>query len=422
MNIEFIEALKDLEKERGIEMDVLIEAIEAALISAYKKNYGSSQNVRVEINRNNGEIHVIYRKDVVEEVTDPALEMTLAEAQQYDPEFEVGDIFESEVTPRSFGRIAAQTAKHVVVQRIREAERNMIYDQYATRKDDIISATVLRAEGKNVFIDLGKTEALLAPSEQMPRENYRQGNRLKVYVLEVRKTTKGPQILVSRTHPGLLKRLFEREVPEIQDGTVEIKSVVREPGWRSKIAVHSHNPNVDPVGACVGAKGMRVQAIVNELDGEKIEIIRWDENPAIYVSNALSPAKAISVEIDEEEKFTRVVVPDFQLSLAIGKEGQNARLAARLTGWKIDIKSESQMEELEMDQEQEESTEYYGFDEDEFAEEALSAEESQAQAQADETFAEVEPEMAVADEENIAEPELPADEDSAAAMQQDKES
>ena len=359
MNIEFIEALKDLEKERGIEMDVLIEAIEAALISAYKKNYGSSQNVRVEINRNNGEIHVIYRKDVVEEVDDPATQMSLEEAQRYDPEFEVGDVFESEVTPRSFGRIAAQTAKHVVMQRIREAERNMVYDQYATRKDDIITATVLRVEGKNVFMDLGKTEALLAPSEQIPRENYRQGNRLKVYILEVRKTNKGPQILVSRTHPGLLKRLFEREVPEIQDGTVEIKSVVREPGWRSKIAVYSKNTSVDPVGACVGSKGMRVQAIVNELDGEKIEIIRWDEDPAIYVSNALSPAKAISVEIDEEDKFTRVVVPDFQLSLAIGKEGQNARLAARLTGWKIDIKSESQMAELEENGEAIEQDEYW---------------------------------------------------------------
>ncbi len=359
MNIEFIEALKDLEKERGIEMDVLIEAIEAALISAYKKNYGSSQNVRVEINRNNGEIHVIYRKDVVEEVDDPATQMSLEEAQRYDPEFEVGDVFESEVTPRSFGRIAAQTAKHVVMQRIREAERNMVYDQYATRNDDIITATVLRVEGKNVFMDLGKTEALLAPSEQIPRENYRQGNRLKVYILEVRKTNKGPQILVSRTHPGLLKRLFEREVPEIQDGTVEIKSVVREPGWRSKIAVYSKNTSVDPVGACVGSKGMRVQAIVNELDGEKIEIIRWDEDPAIYVSNALSPAKAISVEIDEEEKFTRVVVPDFQLSLAIGKEGQNARLAARLTGWKIDIKSESQMAELEENGEAIEQDEYW---------------------------------------------------------------
>ena len=346
MNAEFIEALKDLEKERGIEMDTLIEAIEAALIAAYKKHYGSSENVRVEINRNSGDIHVYYRKEVVETVENAALEMSLEEARSYDPEFEIGDVLESEVTPRSFGRIAAQTAKHVVVQRIREAERNMVYGQFATRKDDVITATVTRVEGRNIHIDLGKTEAILAPSEQIPRETYHTGDRIKVYVLEVRKTTKGPQVMVSRTHPGLLKRLFEQEVPEIGDGTVEIKSVVREPGWRSKIAVYSKNENVDPVGACVGAKGMRVQSIVNELSGEKIEIIRWDEDPAVYVSNALSPAKAISVEVDEEEKFTRVVVPDFQLSLAIGKEGQNARLAARLTGWKIDIKSESQMEEL----------------------------------------------------------------------------
>ena len=256
-------------------------------------------------------------------------------------------MFESEVTPKSFGRIAAQTAKHVVVQRIREAERNMVYGQFATRKDDIITATVLRAEGRNIYVNLGKTETLLAPSEQIPRENYRPGDKIKVYILDVRKTTKGPQIMVSRTHPGLLKRLFENEVPEIADGTVEIKSVVREPGWRSKIAVYSKNENVDSVGACVGAKGMRVQSIVDELAGEKIEIIRWDEDPAVYVSNALSPAKAISVEVDEIEKCTRVVVPDFQLSLAIGKEGQNARLAARLTGWKIDIKSESQAAQMQ---------------------------------------------------------------------------
>ncbi len=349
MNSEFMDALKDLEKERGIEMDVLIDAIEAALISAYKKHYGTAQNVRVEINRENGDIHVFYRKEVVETVEDETLQMSLEEAREFDPDFEVGDIFESEVTPKSFGRIAAQTAKHVVVQRIREAERNMVYGQFATRKDDIVTATVLRTEGRNVYIDLGKSEALLAPSEQIPRESYQVGDRLKVYILEVRKTTKGPQIMVSRTHPGLLKRLFEREVPEIGDGTVEIKSVVREPGWRSKIAVYSKNENVDPVGACVGTRGMRVQSIVNELAGEKIEVIRWDEDPAVYVSNALSPAKALSVEVDEAEKFTRVIVPDFQLSLAIGKEGQNARLAARLTGWKIDIRSESQAaEEMEL--------------------------------------------------------------------------
>ncbi len=357
MNVDFIEALKDLEKERGIKSEVLLEAIEAALISAYKKNFGSAQNVRVEIDREDGDIHVYYQKEVVENPEDPRIEISLEEAQAFDADFEVGDIFESEVTPRSFGRIAAQTAKHVVVQRIREAERSMVYDQFATRKDDIINGTVSRVENKNVFIDLGKSEALLAPTEQLPGERYSYGDRLKLYMLEIKKSTKGPQIMVSRTHPGLLKRLLELEVPEIHDGTVEIKSVVREPGARSKIAVYSHDENVDPVGACVGAKGMRVQNIVNELCGEKIEIVRWDEDPLIFVSNALSPAKVVSVAIDYDEKFAQVVVPDYQLSLAIGKEGQNARLAARLTGWKIDIKSESQMAALQATEEAEESLE-----------------------------------------------------------------
>ncbi|MGI6361116.1 MAG: transcription termination factor NusA [Bacillota bacterium] len=345
MNAEFIEALRDLEKEKGIQMDVLIEAIEAALISAYKKNFGSSQNVRVEINKDNGEIHVFFRKEVVEDVEEESLEISLTEARQYDPAFEVGDIFESEVTPKSFGRIAAQTAKHVVVQRIREAERNLVYDQFSGRKDDILNGTILRQESKNIYLDLGKSEALLAPAEQIPGERYSNGMRLKVYLLDVRKTTKGPQVMVSRTHPGLLKRLFELEVPEISDGTVEIKSVAREPGQRSKVAVYSNNDNVDPVGACVGSKGMRVQAIVNELSGEKIEVVPWDENPVNFVSGALSPAKVVSVGIDADSKFAQVIVPDYQLSLAIGKEGQNARLAARLTGWKIDIKSETQAEE-----------------------------------------------------------------------------
>ena len=344
MNLDFIEALKDLEKEKGIKLDVLVEAIEAALISAYKKNFGSSHYVRVEIDRNTGDIHVFYRKEVVAEVNDEHTEISLEEAQTHDPDFEIGDIFESEVTPRSFGRIAAQTAKHVVVQRIREAERNQVYDEYANKKDYIINGTVLRIENKNVFINLGKSEALLPPSEQITGERYIPGDRLKLYLLEVKKTTKGPQIIVSRTHPGLLKRLFELEVPEIHDGTVEIKSVVREPGARSKIAVYSKNSNVDPVGACVGAKGMRVQSIVNELNGEKIEVVSWDDDPITFISGALAPAKVISVEIDENERFAQVIVPDFQLSLAIGKEGQNARLAARLTGWKIDIKSQSQIE------------------------------------------------------------------------------
>jgi len=343
LNTEFIAALKDLEKERGISMDLLVEAIEQALISAYKKNFGSSQNVRAEIERHSGDIHIYFQKDVVEAVEDPRIEISLEEAQTHDPDFEIGDVFESEVTPRSFGRIAAQTAKHVVVQRIREAERNMVFDQFSGKKDDMVTATVLRQENKNVYVDLGKAEALLVVQEQLPRERYAPGDRMKFYVMEVKKTTKGPQIMLSRTHPGLVKRLFESEVPEIHDGTVEIKSIVREPGVRTKLAVYSKNENVDSVGSCVGAKGMRVQSVVNELGGEKIEVIEWSENPAVYISNALSPAKVISVRVNEEEKASQVIVPDYQLSLAIGKEGQNARLAARLTGWKIDIKSDAQL-------------------------------------------------------------------------------
>ncbi len=346
INKEFIQALKDLEKERGISMDVILEAMEAALIAAYKKNFGSSQNVRVEINKETGEVHVYYRKTVVEEVEDDRMEISLAEARTLDPDFELGDVLESEVTPRSFGRIAAQTAKQVVVQRIREAERNVIYDTYISREGEMVTGQVERVENRNVFINLGKTEALLAPSEQIPRETYSPGERFKVYVSEVRKTNKGAQVLVSRTHTGLLRRLLEMEVPEIYDGTVEIKAVVREAGQRSKVAVYSKNENVDCVGACVGSRGMRIQAVVNELAGEKIEVVKWSPDPAEFITNAMSPAKVVSVDIDEENKFAQVVVPDYQLSLAIGKEGQNARLAVRLTNWKIDIKSESQMAEI----------------------------------------------------------------------------
>ncbi len=344
MNSDFLDALKDLEKEKGISMEVLLEAIEAALISAYKKNFGYCQNVRAEVNRETGEIRIFFRKEVVEEVKNEHGEILLEKARELDPDFELGDILESEVTPRSFGRIAAQTAKQVVMQRIREAERNVVYDNYVSRENDIITGTVVRVENHHVYIDLGKVEALLPPNEQMPHETYIPGERIKVLITEVRKTTKGAQILVSRTHTGLLSRLFEMEVPEIYDGIVEIKAVVREPGARSKIAVFSNNENVDPVGACVGAKGMRVQSIVNELNGEKIEVIKWSENPEEFISSAMSPAKVVEVLIDEPNKFAQVIVPDYQLSLAIGKEGQNARLAARLTGWKIDIKSESQME------------------------------------------------------------------------------
>ncbi|MCL5677307.1 MAG: transcription termination factor NusA [Firmicutes bacterium] len=343
MNTEFISALEQIEAEKGIAKEVLLEAIEAALISAYRRNFGSAQNVRVEIKRDTGEMHVYAQKEIVAEVTDSRLEATLEEARQTNGNLQVGDILEVEVTPRDFGRIAAQTAKQVVVQRIREAERGIIYDTFSSREGDIVTGQIHRIEHRNVLIDVGKVEGVLTPQEQINGEVYRPGDRLKCYIVEVRKTTKGPQIMVSRTHPGLLKRLFELEVPEIHDGVVEIKAISREAGARSKIAVWSRDENVDPVGACVGPRGMRVQAIVSELRGEKIDIIKWAPDASVFVANALSPAKVISVTTEEEEgKVARVVVPDYQLSLAIGKEGQNARLAARLTGWKIDIKSESQ--------------------------------------------------------------------------------
>ncbi|HBT47794.1 MAG TPA: transcription termination/antitermination protein NusA [Peptococcaceae bacterium] len=342
MNTEFIHALKDLEREKGLKMAVLLEAIEAALVSAYKKNFGSAQNVRVQIEPETGEIRVFAQKKVVERVGDPRTEIALSEARSLNSTYEIGDIVEKEVTPKEFGRIAAQTAKQVVIQRIREAERNLIYEEFIAHENDIITGIVRRHEGKNWIIDLGRVEAIMTPTEQIPTETYSPGERIKVYVVEVKKTTKGPQVLVSRTHSGLLKRLFELEVPEIHDGIVEIKGVAREAGVRSKIAVHSREERVDPVGACVGPKGVRVQAVVNELRGEKIDIIKWSDDPAVFVANSLSPARVLDVEVDYENKIGKVIVPDNQLSLAIGKEGQNARLAAKLTGWKIDIKSESE--------------------------------------------------------------------------------
>ncbi len=345
MNLELIQALHDLEKEKGIEFEILIEAIEAALISAYKKNFGTLQNVRVVFDQETGDIKVFSRKTVVENTHDERLEILLDEARKLDPRYELGDLVEIEVTPKNFGRIAAQTAKQVVVQRIREAERDLIYDEFSNREGDIIAGLVQRLENRTVLIDLGKAEAILSPNEQILGEQYHHGMRIKTYVVEVKKTTKGSQILVSRTHPGLLKRLFELEVPEIHDGIVEIKAISREAGSRSKIAVYSKNENVDPVGSCVGHKGMRVQAIVQELKGEKIDVVKWSSDPTEFIANALSPAKVLAVELFSEEKMARVVVPDYQLSLAIGKEGQNARLAAKLTGWKIDIKNESQDEE-----------------------------------------------------------------------------
>ena len=347
MNADFISAIQELGKEKGIEPELLYQAVEDALVAAYKKNSNTNQNVRVDMNKETGEIHVYAQRTVVEGVPVDETEMTVQEAQAIDPRYLAGDIVETEVTPKNFGRIAAQNAKQVVVQRIREAERGQVYERFQSRNQDIVTGIIERQENKNVYIDLGKVEAVLTPNEQIPGEIYQYHDRMKTFIVEVKRSAKGPRIVVSRTHPGLLKRLFELEVPEIHDGIVEIKSVAREPGMRSKISVYTADENVDPVGACVGHKGMRVQTIVNELRGEKIDIVKYSEDPAQYVANALSPAKVVSTNVNEAEKICRVVVPDYQLSLAIGKEGQNARLAAKLTGWKIDIKSESQAKEEE---------------------------------------------------------------------------
>lgn len=345
MNSQLFEAIDLLAEEKGIEKEVLLEALEAALISAYKKNFKSATNVRVELDEEIGAMKVYSRKSVVEEVEDEQQEISLEEARLIDPNYEIDDIIEVEVTPKDFGRIAAQAAKQVVTQRVREAERGVIYSEFVDREDDVMTGIIQRKDAWFVYVDLGKIEAKLAQSEQMPTEEYNIHDRIKVYVTKVENTSKGPQIFVSRSHPGLLKRLFEMEVPEIYDGTVEIKSVAREAGDRSKISVYAENPDVDAVGACVGPRGQRVQAIVDELKGEKIDIVEWSEDPVVYVSNALSPSKVIDVILNEEEKATTVIVPDYQLSLAIGKRGQNARLAAKLTGWKIDIKSETEARE-----------------------------------------------------------------------------
>ncbi|MDD9270327.1 transcription termination factor NusA [Paenibacillus sp. GCM10023248] len=345
MNTDFIEALSEIEREKGISKELLIDAIEAAMISSYKRNFNTAQNVRVDINRHTGLIKVFARKTVTEEVLDPRLEISLHASREINPNYQLDDIVEIEVTPRDFGRIAAQTAKQVVTQRIREAERGLIYNAFIDKEEDIVTGILQRQDQRNIYVDLGKVEAVLPLTELMPTDKFKQGDRIKAYITKVENTTKGPQIILSRTHPGLLKRLFELEVPEIFDGVVEIRSVAREAGFRSKIAVHSRNPEVDPVGSCVGPKGLRVQTIVTELRGEKIDIVRWMESVEEYVANALSPSKVLEVQIHENEKMARVIVPDYQLSLAIGIKGQNARLAAKLTGWKIDIKSETQAEQ-----------------------------------------------------------------------------
>jgi len=345
MSHELILALRELEKERGIPQEALIEAIKSALNTAYKKNFGTSQNVRVELNEITGEVQVYAQKRVTENVTDQCMEIALEEAVEIDPSVIVDALVDVEVTPSDFGRIAAQTAKQVVVQKLREAERSIIFEEFAEREGEIVTGSIQRIESKTVVVNLGRTEGIMMPSDQIFSERYEVGQRVKGYIYEVKNTTKGPSVFISRTHPYFLKRLFELEVPEIYEGLVEIKTIAREAGARSKISVSSLDDKIDSVGACVGPRGIRVQNIVSELNGEKIDIIKYHRDPEKFIANALSPSKVLAVEIDGDGKKARVIVPDYQLSLAIGKEGQNARLAAKLTGWKIDIKSESQAEE-----------------------------------------------------------------------------
>ena len=350
MNREFIDALEQLEEEKHIEKGVLLEAIESALLAAYRRNYSTTgninvDNVRVDIDSETGDISVLSRLEVVGEVMDENREISLEDAHDIDARYEIGDAIEFAVTPEDFGRIAAQTAKQVVVQRIREAERSKVYDDFKNRLYEIVTGVVHRKSGATLFVDLGHTEAILPPREQVPGERFEVNDRLKAYIMDVKHSLKGPQIYLSRSHPGLVKKLFELEVPELTDGTVEIKAIAREAGSRTKMTVYTEFENVDPVGSCVGNRGARVQSVVNELDGEKIDVIPWSDEPEELIANVLSPAKVEDVFIvadNDEEKAALVVVPDYQLSLAIGKEGQNVRLAAKVSGWKIDIKSHSQ--------------------------------------------------------------------------------
>ena len=344
-NNELLEALNILEQEKNISKDTLLEAIENSLVTACKNHFGTSDNVKVSIDPETCEFHVFQEKTVVENVEDPVEQISLVNAKMINSKYEIGDVVNIEVQSKEFGRIATQNAKNVILQKIREEERKVLYDQYYSMEKDVVTGVVQRYIGRNVSINLGRVDAILTENEQVKGEVFQPTERIKVYILEVKATSKGPKVLVSRTHPELVKRLFESEVAEVREGIVEIKAIAREAGSRTKIAVWSNDPDVDPVGACVGMNGARVNAIVNELRGEKIDIITWDENPAILIQNALSPAKVISVIADADEKAAKVVVPDYQLSLAIGKEGQNARLAARLTGFKIDIKSETQARE-----------------------------------------------------------------------------
>ena len=346
-NKELILALEELEKEKGIKKDYLLESIETALVTAYKRNFDALENVRVEMDKQTGATHVYSVKEVMEKANDEATEISIKEAQKINPDLGEGDTVEVEIVPRNFGRIAAQTAKQVIIQKLREAERDIIFNEFNERKGEIVSGLIQKADHNIVVMDLGKLEGVMPAKEQIPTEKYKVNEKIKGYVLDVERGAKGaPQVIVSRSHPDFVRKLLEFEIPEIYEGVIEIKSVSRDPGYRSKVAVYSPDPNIDPVGSCVGQKGVRIQNVINELNGEKIDVIEWNEDPSIYISSALLPAKILAVDIKEEEKFAQVIVPDDQLSLAIGKAGQNARLAAKLTGWKIDIKSESQFREM----------------------------------------------------------------------------
>lgn len=347
---ELIVAMEELEKEKGINKDYLLESIETALVTAYKRNFDSVENVKITMDKETGEIHVYAEKDIVEkpeDIEDTRLQITLEEARKLDSKLQVGDKAEIELVPKNFGRIAAGTAKQVIIQKIREASRNFLFDEFNERKGEIVSGIVQKSDGGIVVLDLGKLEGIMPIKEQIPTEKYKVNDKIRAYVLDVERGAKGaPQVIISRAHPDFVRKLFELEIPEIYEGVIEIKSVSRDPGNRSKVAVYSPNENIDPVGSCVGQKGIRIQNIINELNGEKIDVIEWSEDPAIFISAALLPAQVMAVDIKEEERFAQVIVQDDQLSLAIGKMGQNARLAARLTNWKIDIKSESQFREM----------------------------------------------------------------------------
>ena len=369
-NKELILALEELEKQKGIKKEYLLESIETALVTAYKRNFDSLENVKVQMDQQTGATHVYSLKKVMKRANDKDVQINIKEAQKINPDYKEGDMVEIEIVPRDFGRIAAQTAKQVIIQKLREAEREIIFTEFNDRKGEIVSGLVQKADRNIIVMDLGKLEGVMLGKEQIPTEHYHVNDKVKGYVVDVEKGAKGaPQVIVSRSHPDFVRKLLEFEIPEIYEGVIEIKSVSRDPGYRSKVAVYSPDPNIDPVGSCVGQKGVRIQNVINELNGEKIDVIEWNEDPSIYIASALLPAQILAVDIKEEERFAQVIVPDDQLSLAIGKSGQNARLAARLTNWKIDIKSETQFREMLMNAQNEETEETIETPESEIVEE-----------------------------------------------------